>query len=202
MSSSAYINTLTPVLDPVAWFRSLPPAPGWDASKIEGNISLEDKQLNANVLGYFMAQPPWFGSSIRVTPIKINVYFDPGETRAESECEILVTQEMCNVYKTVHGACHALLVDTCSSIPIVAIGIAEKRDTSGMSQAMNFIYHNPAMLGSTLLIKAGSLATRGRILASRCEIYDKKTNRIIVSAVHTKIAVPPGGKRTKTASKL
>ena len=37
----------------LAFFKSLPPAPGVDPSLIRGNINAAEKQLNANVLAYF-----------------------------------------------------------------------------------------------------------------------------------------------------
>lgn len=70
---------------------------------------------------------------------------------------------MINPLQSLHGACTAYLVDLlvcllkqlsfdidmqcrCSSAPLLALGIAQGVEVSGMSHFMNLVWHAPARL--------------------------------------------------------
>jgi len=182
---------MSPPEDPLAFFRNLPTS-STSATEIAGNVSAADKQLNANILAYFLGG---FASDIgsRIKLVRIDVWKkEGGRMEARAVCEIEVTKDMANVYGIMHGACGAYLVDGCSTLPLVVIGLATNSNRTGVSQTLNLVYHSGARVGTKLSIVSTSITALGRVMASRCEIYDKATERILVSAVHTK--VDPGAK--------
>ncbi|KDQ64056.1 hypothetical protein JAAARDRAFT_117989 [Jaapia argillacea MUCL 33604] len=198
---------------PLAFFRSLPQPcdpPPTEVRNIKGNISEGDKQLNVNVLAHFVSGGKQFGvgvgRGVRLVEIWIGDGVGGGESGMEVEvgkakeartvCEIVVTEEMANLFGVLHGACAAYIVDLCSSVPLIALGIANGLDYSGMSQSMHLIWHDAAKVGTTLKVVGTNVSVGGRIMAARCEIRDKATDRLFVSAVHTKIH--PGAKRKST----
>jgi len=187
--------------DPLAFFRDLPDL---DVNHVKGNISLEDKNLNCKVLKYFVGTGNRFGVDIgkRLKTTDINVYKGAGGAlEAQLVLEIDVTEDMCNVYGTMHGACAALLVDLGASGPLIAVGIATGTDTSGMSQTMDLIFHNAPRLGSKLRIVSTSVTVGGRLKTGRTEIWDKSGDKLYVSGTHSKVNIPPQGK-SKKSSKL
>lgn len=175
-----------------AFYRALPPAPCDDASKIAGNLSLDQKQLCANVLSYFIIEGNAFGCEIgkRMRLVETNVLKSPekgGPLRGRTVCEIQVEKDMCNIYGVLHGGCAAYMIDSCSSSSLVALGVVKGLDYSGMSQALNIIWHGPAPEGTKLKIVSTSVVVGGRVMTARCEIWDKDQGRVLVSAVHSKV---------------
>ncbi|KZT70298.1 hypothetical protein DAEQUDRAFT_744789 [Daedalea quercina L-15889] len=120
--------------------RRLPtaPVPNHDPASIKGSVSLEKKQLSANILAWHVANFPGsrvFGHAmakdLRLTEVhvwrtsmgqNIGVLEDivsPEDARQSSlqgqtVCEITVTREMLNVHRTLAGGCSAHLVDMCA----------------------------------------------------------------------------------------
>ncbi|EGO02138.1 hypothetical protein SERLA73DRAFT_177928 [Serpula lacrymans var. lacrymans S7.3] len=187
--------------DPLAFFRALPDL---EVDHVKGNISLEDKKLNCKVMKYFVGTGNHFGVAIgnRLRATDINVYKGAGGAlEAQMVLEIDVTEDMCNVYGTMHGACAALLIDLGASGPLVAVGIATGTNTTGMSQTMDLIFHNAPRLGSKLRIVNTSVTVGGRLKTGRSEIWDKSGERLYVSGTHSKVNIPPQGK-SKKPSKL
>lgn len=187
-----------------AWIYSLPKSAHIDPTQIQGNLSPEQKQLQANIFAFFIdgagAAASGYGASLgkRVKYVSMNIEKVEGRGfQAEGVCEVTVTEDMVNVFKALHGGCSAYLIDLCSSAPLISLGIYEGNDMSGVSQSMNIIYHSSAKLGSELRIISNSISNQGKIRAARCEIRDKKTDALLVSAIHTKVG---GGERAARPS--
>ncbi|EIW76235.1 hypothetical protein CONPUDRAFT_168809 [Coniophora puteana RWD-64-598 SS2] len=177
--------------DPLAFYKSLPTA---DVTGICGNISDADKQLNAKIFFFFIGPIGTFGSStgrhLRLT--SIDVYHGAsGALEARVILEADVTEEMCNVYGIVHGACGAYMVDVGAAMPLIALGVAKGVDGSGVSQAMNIVYHNAPRIGTTLRVIATSITAEDKLKSGRVEVWDKHKERLYFSGVHNKISVPP-----------
>src|ERR1700722_2681654 len=81
--------------DPLAFFRSLPRSLHDDPSQIHGNLTLEQKQLCANVLSYFVVEGNVYGSDVggRVRLVELNVWKNEGRgMQAQTVCEVEVEQ--------------------------------------------------------------------------------------------------------------
>ncbi|KAF9534660.1 hypothetical protein CPB83DRAFT_755298 [Crepidotus variabilis] len=89
---------------------------------------------------------------------------------AQTTCEILVYKDMCNVFGTLHGGCAAYMTDICSTSSIVALGIVNGVDATGVSQAMNLIWHKAVKTGAKLRIVSNTISQEGRIRVCRCEV--------------------------------
>ncbi|KAJ8698870.1 hypothetical protein PTI98_005532 [Pleurotus ostreatus] len=186
--------------DPLHFFRSLPPAPNADVKKIKGNFSDTHKQLSANALAYFVDTGNTWGSGVgqRLNLVEINLSKrDAGTLEAQTILEIEVTEEMCNVFGIMHGACAAYLFDPATSSALVALGLELGIDGSGVSQSMNIIWHKPASRGAKLRLISNSIAIQGRIRSARCEIWDAEG--LCVSATHSTINP---GRKFKSGGKL
>ncbi|KAJ7645042.1 HotDog domain-containing protein [Mycena polygramma] len=177
-----------------SWQRSLPKAPHIDATQIRGNISGAEKQLCANVFAFYTTGSgisrisESFGSEIagRLRIVELNVRDDASTGIAESEMvtEIEVTENMCNVFSTMHGGCAAFLLDPTTLFAMVLLGRAKGFDGAGVSTSMNVSWHNPAPLGSRLIITTCSVYHDGRARLARCEMRDQGTGKLIVSGTH------------------
>ncbi|KAJ6479440.1 HotDog domain-containing protein [Mycena vitilis] len=171
-----------------AFQRSLPNAPNVDVTQIKGNVSDEEKQINANVFYYFgtgsgvSAFPP-FAQEIagRLRIVEVNVW----DGECEMVYEIEVTESMCNVYGTMHGGCATFMLDPCTVAAMVCLGRAKGFDGTGVSQSLNVHWHHPAPLGSTIVITARSVFADGRARLARCEMRDKGTGKLIISGTHS-----------------
>ncbi|EGO02309.1 hypothetical protein SERLA73DRAFT_178181 [Serpula lacrymans var. lacrymans S7.3] len=187
--------------DPLAFFRSLPDL---DVGHIKGNVSLEDKNLNAKVLKYFVASKPCFGTDIghRLGITDINLFRGPGNRlEAETILEIGVEEDMCNAWKSLHGACAAYLADVGALGPLIVLGTATGRNTVGMAATMNLIFHDAPQLGAQLKIVNTSITLQGLLMTSRSEIRDKVSEKVYVSGVLNSVRVPPAD-ALKRANKL
>ncbi|KAF8138819.1 HotDog domain-containing protein [Boletus edulis] len=113
--------------------------------------------------------------------------------------EITVHDDMLNGRGTIHGACSALLIDNCSSMPIALLNLATTgKGDLGVSQSLHILYHAPAVTNDKLRIVSTSITLGSRVLSSRCEIWNVTKHRLVASGVHTKMvaSVP------NTSSKL
>ena len=55
--------------------------------------------------------------------------------------------DMINGGGNIHGGCSAFLVDVCSSLSLSALSlVTEGKEYLSVSQAINMIYHSPAVL--------------------------------------------------------
>ncbi|KAK7045021.1 hypothetical protein R3P38DRAFT_2509353 [Favolaschia claudopus] len=151
----------------LAWQNSLP-AVLVDVQQIQGNVSEEEKQINANIFAYFctgsgLTKFPPFNTKIsrgfRVVGFSVWEDTEKGSAEGEAVFEIEVTKEMSNVYGTLHGGCAA--VSYFSVAPpgscrraacrttvaaMVLLGRAKGFDGTGVSITMNIHWHHAAPL--------------------------------------------------------
>ncbi|KAJ7060700.1 hypothetical protein C8F01DRAFT_1369646 [Mycena amicta] len=128
--------------------------------------------------------PSAFARSVgqRSRPLEMNVWENPD--RAEVVLQVEVTEDMCNAFGTMHGACGAFFIDHSTLGSFVLLGRAKGFDGIGMTTTMNLHWHTPATVGEVLTVHASTLFVdqrpRGARVA-RCEIREKETGRLIVS---------------------
>ncbi|KAJ7261179.1 HotDog domain-containing protein [Mycena rebaudengoi] len=176
------------------FLRSLPTV-DIDVKQIRGNVSDAEKQVNANIFAYFAT-----GSGSGVSPnspfskeiggrlkiVEMNVRdLRSNAAAAEVVFEIEVTENMSNVYGTLHGGCAAYMVDPCTVASLILLGLESGFDGTGVTQSMNLHWHHPAPLGSTLIITTTSTFSNGRARLARCEIREKGSGKLILSGVHS-----------------
>ncbi|KDQ58943.1 hypothetical protein JAAARDRAFT_33670 [Jaapia argillacea MUCL 33604] len=206
--SSAHVDhrQRTPVLSPVFPTPS-PPILGntqfWvdpaslpnsgDASEIAGNVPEYVKQLNNNTFAsYGVGDEECFGYRVgRVVKfVEVNMQRSEekrGRMEATTVAEVRVSKAMLNGAGMLHGGCIAYLIDNCCSTPLVVLGLMQKANGVGVTQAMNIFFHSPASMGACLRIMSTSVTMGSRIMTSRCEIFDKDTGRAIASAFLNKM---------------
>ncbi|KAF8338490.1 hypothetical protein F5887DRAFT_1160867 [Amanita rubescens] len=160
-------------------FSFLPEVYTFDPATVQGNVSDDLKRLAAKIYAHFVGKDkeiafaPLVADRTRYTTINVYGVEDGkvvGKAWAESVHEVVVTKDMCNSFGTLHGACAALLLEGCTSSAIVILGLALGIDATGVSQAMNYVFHHPAKLGRTLRLVGTSLSFDGRIRTSRGEL--------------------------------
>ncbi|RDB19869.1 hypothetical protein Hypma_013013 [Hypsizygus marmoreus] len=169
--------------------RSVAYNPDVDVSQIKGNISDEEKQLAVKVFSHFVStKDKSYGAGVgqRLKMVETNVW-GKGEPTSYGETifEIDVRKDMCNIFGTLHGACAAYMIDPCSVSSLVVLGLAMGVDGTGVSQAMNLIWHQPARVGAKLRIVSISMFIHGRVRSARCEIWNGE--HLCVSAVHSTV---------------
>jgi acyl-coenzyme A thioesterase 13 len=102
------------------------------SSQIKGNATEEAKRYCWAMFKYFVNEPHWFSSKIghSVKLVEVNVWDveclarassggaqegegsgRPKPARAETIFEVEVTEDMCNLFGIMHGACAAYLID-------------------------------------------------------------------------------------------
>ena len=175
-----------------AWIYSLPKSAHIDPTQIQGNLSPEQKQLQANIFAFFIdgagAAASGYGASLgkKVKYVSMNIEKVEGRGfQAEGVCEVTVTEGRdhsipveisvpitCRRHgQRLQGASRRMLGLSdrpvspprhrpafiahftqrlsCSSAPLISLGIYEGNDMSGVSQSMNIIYHSSAKLYAT-----------------------------------------------------
>lgn len=161
-------------------------------TEIAGNISSSIKQKILNIFTYSVGGfCNNIGSRTRLVHIDV-CKKQAGGMLARVVCEVEVTKDMLNMFEIMHGACGAYLVDICTSTSLAVLALATSSNIISVSQTLNLVYHGGARVGTKLRIVSTTITNYGRLMASRCEIYDKETERILVSGVQTK--VDPGNK--------
>jgi len=185
------------------------PAPNDDPAGIKGNITLEKKQLAANIFAWHIANFPGsrvFGhqelSNLKLAEVSVRKVGmgeqkelvgenEPEEVlrklplEGQTVCELVVEEGMLNVHGTFAGGCSAHMVDIGTFSPLLILSLATGIDATGMSTAMNLVWHAGATKGTQLRMVSTTLSMGGRVTAARTEVYDKKTSRLLISAVHT-----------------
>ncbi|RPD55480.1 hypothetical protein L226DRAFT_469898 [Lentinus tigrinus ALCF2SS1-7] len=157
-----------------------------DASEVTGNASFEAKQLTLNTLGaYGVGDTDCFaytvGKRIRITEMNVEQKGEKMEVTVVAEVQ--ASKGMLNGAGTVHGGCLCYLIDNCASFPLVALGVLKNINGVGVTQALNVFFHAPASIDTCMQITSTSVTLGGRIMTSRCEITDKKSGRMIASAL-------------------
>ncbi|KAJ7049024.1 hypothetical protein C8F01DRAFT_1037203, partial [Mycena amicta] len=134
--------------------------PRIDASHVQGNLPAAEKQFIASVFKFFItggAMPSAFARSVgqRSRPLEMNVWENPD--RAEVVLQVEVTDDMCNAFGTMHGACGAFFIDHSTLGSFVLLGRAKGFDGIGMTTTMNLHWHTPATVGEVLTVHASTL---------------------------------------------
>ncbi|TCD64229.1 hypothetical protein EIP91_004331 [Steccherinum ochraceum] len=185
---------------PLDRLRKFPTAgpPNDDPASVKGNLSLDQKQLLANILAYHIAHHP--GSKVFANEVagnlklveayirKSDVPTDGGVKTAVAETvhEVTTGEGMLNVHGSLAGACGVYFLDLATFSTFFCHGLVSRRDASGLSTSMNVNWHAPAMRGTKLRI-IGTTLSEGRTTVCRAEAYDKTTGQILISAVHTMV---------------
>ncbi|KAJ7048645.1 hypothetical protein C8F01DRAFT_1188916 [Mycena amicta] len=161
--------------------------PQVDASNVQGNVSPADKQVIASIFTYFITggtTPSAFARSVGQRTRLVELSISQKPERADVVGEIEVTEDMCNAFGTMHGACGAYLLDHATLGTFVLLGHVTGFDGTGMTTTMNINWHTPATTGDILTIHASTLFVdqrqRGARVA-RCEIREKETGRLILT---------------------
>ncbi|TFK28957.1 hypothetical protein FA15DRAFT_454849 [Coprinopsis marcescibilis] len=169
--------------------------PEVDISNTKGNASDETKRFCWGMFKYFVNAPHWFSSRIghSIQLVEVNVWNLDGKDEdrpasAETVFEVEVTEDMCNLFGILHGACAAYLIDHCSVSSLVALGYNTGKDGTGLSQSMNIIWNEAAPLGTKLRIVNSSMIIRGRVRTCRTELWNG--NRLCVTGVHSLVNAP------------
>ncbi|KAF8871375.1 HotDog domain-containing protein [Gymnopilus junonius] len=166
-----------------------------DISRIAGNASDDIKRF----LGIILTSPrkersPAFAESIqrrlKVTEVSINKKAEEErKTEARVVLELEVSEDMLNGGGNIHGGCSAFLVDTCSTLALIALGMANTGEFSpSVSQSLNIVYHSPAQLGDKLRLVNTTLTLGARAHSARTEIWTITHHRLVVSGTHVKMA--------------
>ncbi|KAF8547205.1 hypothetical protein OG21DRAFT_1425289 [Imleria badia] len=164
-----------------------------DASQIQGNVSAHVKQLILNTfIAYGAGDEQCFGHHVAkaVKFVDISAYDSKdrnGRMEAVTTAEVVVNKSMLNGAGMLHGGCLAFLIDNCCSTPLVALGLIQNVNGVGVTQAMNVVFHSPALAGSCLRIISTSIAMGGRIMSARCEVINKGTGNVVASAYLNKM---------------
>ncbi|KAI0784895.1 hypothetical protein C8Q75DRAFT_723594 [Abortiporus biennis] len=140
--------------DPLARLRAFPkaPPPNDNPSAIRGNVSLESKQLCANILAYHVAHYP--GSTVfanealrELKAVEVNVMKTAeGESKKETlKCEAIFETPSLNVHGTLSGGFAAHMLDVCLFGVLFSLGIETGFDASGVSTAMDLNWYSPGL---------------------------------------------------------
>ncbi|TDL13814.1 hypothetical protein BD410DRAFT_780579 [Rickenella mellea] len=174
-----------------------------NVASIGGNVPDDMKEHVASMFHIFMGRGAAFadsvGERVKITSIDIIPKVDePEKLESRVVCEIDVSEDMVNGGGNMHGACSVYLIDVCSSLPICALDLAQGGSGSaGVSQAINTIFHSPAIIGDTVRIISSTLSIGARTTSSRCEIWNVTQHRLVASGVHVKMEPTPSSGRSK-----
>ncbi|KAF9226814.1 hypothetical protein BS17DRAFT_776168 [Gyrodon lividus] len=180
-----------------------------DIAAIGGNASQELKQsvvdlvtaaAKSNRAKGLRGFEPGIASRVEWTEISVSQKAEePEKLEGRVVFEITVEDDMLNGGGTLHGACSALLIDNCSTMPIALLSIATtgKADL-GVSQSLNILLHAPAVTGDRLRIVSTTMTLGNRTMSARCEIWNVTHHRLVASGVHTKMCAS----NPKVSSKL
>ncbi|TFK28978.1 hypothetical protein FA15DRAFT_664624 [Coprinopsis marcescibilis] len=173
-----------------------------DISHIEGNASDEIKRMLSSTFDLFInpqgkKKGPIFGEDIQrrlvVTEISIvKKAEEPKKLEGRVVLECIVAEDMLNGGGNIHGGCSAFLIDNCSTIALIALGL----ETTGkvirsVSQSLNIVYHSPAALGDKIRIVNQTLTVGARAHSVRTEIWNVTHHRLVSSGTHIKMIPSP-----------
>ncbi|KAI0731842.1 HotDog domain-containing protein [Fomitopsis betulina] len=158
--------------------------------KAKTNLSPEllDKLAHINA---WHAREDTFGdgvmSKLTITEFGTFVRPEDGKTHGRIVYEGIVTQDMCNSHGMMHGGCAAFMVDCCTSIALVIMGLATGGPVDLVSQSLTTTYHAGAKLGDKIRVVNTSTAGGKRAVTARAEIWDLTTKRLTVIGNHVKM---------------
>ncbi|KAF8914393.1 hypothetical protein CPB84DRAFT_86798 [Gymnopilus junonius] len=145
-----------------------------DISKIRGNISDEAKRYCLRIFDFHVSTPGnSYGADVGGCLRLVEINVQPGRentTFAETVFEVTIRKDMCNIFRILHGACAAYIVDLCSVSALVALGTALGFDATGVSQSMNLIWHHPIRLEENVKVISMSMSVKEKVRTMRCEV--------------------------------
>ncbi|PFH47122.1 hypothetical protein AMATHDRAFT_50528 [Amanita thiersii Skay4041] len=216
MSSPTSASALAPARPRL--FAHIPEVPDFDPTTVKGQLTDDEKRTAIKVYAYFVGMDkktsfaPHVASRIKFA--EMNFYGrellgkkqkrsdGKGEPvvlpTSESVLEVVVGEDMCNSFGVMHGGCAALFLDMATVSCIVNYGIATGMDTTGVSHAMNVVYHQPARIGRKIRIVARTMSMSGRIRTARGEMWDGDV--LCTSCIHSIVNV--SGKMERAGGKL
>ncbi|KAI0636375.1 HotDog domain-containing protein [Trametes polyzona] len=163
------------------------------AVRFGGSTELSPKQREAIVKfadvilrgrGQF-AKPT--GSRLQMTEVTVYEREEDGKTQVRMVFEIDVGEDMLNSGNMMHGGCSMFLIDVCSSIALVALGIVTSRNSYLVSQAITTVFHAPATTGARLSIVNNTVSFGARTVTARTEIWDTTNRRLVATGVHNQM---------------
>jgi len=172
-----------------------------DSSLVNGTASKAVKEHIMGCMQAFMRPNIGFANDVAKRLLLTEVSIRPNATEPTKNEGVVVYEietfdGMLNSMDQVHGGCLAFLLDICSSMPIIALSLANGGSGSGgVTQAMNMIYHSPTPSGECLRIISTTLTMGARAMSARCEIWNISKNRLVLSGTHVKME--PSAPRSK-----
>ncbi|KAI5893166.1 uncharacterized protein SCHCODRAFT_02621034 [Schizophyllum commune H4-8] len=169
------------------------------ASEIAGNASDDVKAAFRDLSMWFSrdGKPRGFAASVgaRISVDEVSILKkaeEPTREEARLVCSLEVTEDMLNGAGSMHGGCSAYLIDFCSSLALSAHSAhAYGSPVFMVSQALNVVYHSPAVLGDRIRIVNTSIALGARASSARTEIWNDTHHRLVASGVHIKMQPSP-----------
>lgn len=121
---------------------------------------------------------------------------EPTKDECRLVCSLDVTEDMLNGAGSMHGACSAFLIDFCSSLVLTAHSVAAYgKPIFRVSQALDVVYHSPAVIGDKLRIVNTTITMGKRASSARTEIWNDTHRRLVASGVH--ILMQPSPPKSK-----
>ncbi|KAF9562448.1 hypothetical protein CPC08DRAFT_634063 [Agrocybe pediades] len=153
---------------------------------IQGNVSAEVKRQCWFIFQFFVnGAENAHGANVglRLRFLEANIRGHGKSAQAGTVYEIMVREDMCNAFSTLHGACATYIIDLCSASSLVVLGVVLGFDGTGVSQSMNIIWHQPVRLGETITVKSSTMYFGGRLRTTRCELWSRDV--LCISATHS-----------------
>ncbi|KAJ6454533.1 hypothetical protein C8R47DRAFT_1083044 [Mycena vitilis] len=162
------------------FLNSLPAPPKFNVAEIKGNLSDDEKLLNAKGFWHLLSTAEFakdIGKRLRIASIN----FDDETRQCELVLEIEVAKDMGNFLGVLHGACITFMADICCAGSIIMLGAKTGVDARVLTRSMELTFARPAFIGDTLEI----VATSNDLQLARCDIRNKKSGKICATAVQS-----------------
>ncbi|KAF8632816.1 hypothetical protein AX15_001676 [Amanita polypyramis BW_CC] len=118
---------------------------------------------------------------------------EPRKKEGRVVIEVVNHEDMLNGIGNTHGGCVAFLIDICSTMAIMALGLATGKNeiVTNVSQSLNIVFHSPAATGDVLRLVNTTLTLGSRALSARTEIWSETNHRLVASGTHIKMVPSP-----------
>ncbi|KAI0748770.1 HotDog domain-containing protein [Daedaleopsis nitida] len=128
------------------------------------------------------------GSRLEMTEVEVYKRERDGKAQLRVTYELLVTPDMLNHTKTLHGGCSVYLIDVCSSVALAALAVLQGKPSQAVSQTLITTFHAPAPVGAKIEIVNTTISLGGRVASAITEIWDATNRRLCVTGIHNKMA--------------
>ncbi|KAI3615680.1 d-alanine-d-alanine ligase [Moniliophthora roreri] len=152
-----------------------------DISHISGNASDDIKKFLANPTAWYLCidgeQEKGTGYSHEIAKqmvvTEISILENPEDPRSKDigrvVCELVVSNDMINRNRSLHGGCTSYLIDVCTSMALHALAMARGGTTNHVSQSLNVYFHSPAMVGDKIRVVNTTITMGARALSAKTE---------------------------------